>query len=254
MQTPSPKTESSAFTSKAHSLTQGSATLAPTNRNTSPKPPPEAARQLLDAGDGLVKLVTLAPEQDPGGETTKFLANQGVRVAAGTLQPFLDELSIVIDAGLTMVTHFGNGCPVDLPRHDNVLQRFLHFRKDLYFSFIPDGAHVPFFALRNYIDQIGIDRITMTTDAISAAGLGSGLHELSGITVEVDAKGVARRPAPYLAGSTLTLPKMLGCLREGLGLSNEDCRKVLDGNPRNSGSHKSENNGVTLPSFLPLLG
>ena len=197
---------------------------------------PEAARQLLEAGDGLVKLVTLAPEQDPGAATTKFLASQGVRVAAGHCNPSLDELSAAIDAGLSMVTHFGNGCPVDLPRHDNVLQRFLHFRKDLHFSFIPDGAHAPFFALRNYIDLIGLDRITMTTDAITAAGLGPGLHELSGITVEVDEAGVARRPgSPNLAGSTLTLPRMLKCLREGLGLDEQQSTQVLDTNPRKLG-------------------
>jgi N-acetylglucosamine-6-phosphate deacetylase len=197
---------------------------------------PEAARQLIDAGDGLVKLVTLAPEKDPHAETTRYLASQGVRVAAGHCNPTLDELSAAIDAGLSMVTHFGNGCPVDLPRHDNVLQRFLHFRKDLFFSFIPDGYHVPFFALSNYIDLIGLDRITMTTDAITAAGLGPGLHELSGITVEVDVEGVARRPgSPNLAGSTLTLPKMLDCLKVGLGLSEEEIQLVLDENPRKLG-------------------
>ena len=203
---------------------------------------PDAASKLLDAGGGLVKLITLAPEQDPGGATTKFLSGQGVRVAAGHCNPSLDELSTAIDAGLSMVTHFGNGCPVDLPRHDNVLQRFLHFRKDLYFSFIPDGAHVPFFALRNYIDLIGLDRITMTTDAITAAGLGPGLHQLSGITVEVDEEGVARRPgSPNLAGSTLTLPRMLQCLEEGLALTEDECRKVLDENPRKLG-FKSDTN------------
>ena len=196
----------------------------------------EDAKRILDAGSGMVQLVTLAPEQDAGGTTTKFLAECGIRVAAGHCNPSLEELETGIDSGLSMVTHFGNGCPVDLPRHDNILQRFLHFRDQLYFSFIPDGHHVPFFALRNYIDLIGIDRITMTTDAITAAGLGPGLHQLSGIEVAVDEEGVARRTgSPNLAGSTLTLPKMLQCLREGLGLTEEECRKVLDETPRELG-------------------
>jgi N-acetylglucosamine-6-phosphate deacetylase len=194
------------------------------------------SKRILEAGNGLVKLVTLAPEQDEGGKTTKFLAEQGIRVAAGHCNPSLDELHSGIDAGLTMVTHFGNGCPVDLPRHDNILQRFLHFRDHLFFSFIPDGAHVPYFALRNYIDQIGIDRITMTTDAIAAAGLGPGLHQLSGIEVEVDEQGVARRPgSPNLAGSTLTLPRMLKALEQGLGMNQPDCEKVLVENPQSLG-------------------
>lgn len=200
----------------------------------------EDAKRILDAGNGLVQLMTLAPEQDAGGKTTKFLAEQGVRVAAGHCNPSLGELETSIDSGLSMVTHFGNGCPVDLPRHDNVLQRFLHFRNRLHFSFIPDGAHVPYFALRNYIDLIGIDRITMTTDAIAAAGLGPGLHKLSGIEVEVDEQGIARRPgSPNLAGSTITFPKMIKALQEGLGLSEPDCEMVLSTNPRILGFHKA---------------
>ena len=70
----------------------------------------------------------------------------------------------------------------------------------------------------------------------SAAGLGPGLHELCGITVEVDEAGVARRPgSPNLAGSTLTLPRMLKCLREGLGLDEQQSTQVLDTNPRKLG-------------------
>ena len=200
----------------------------------------EDAKRILEAGSGLVQLVTLAPEQDQDAKTTKYLAEQGIRVAAGHCNPSLEELETGIDSGLSMVTHFGNGCPVDLPRHDNILQRFLHFRHQLYFSFIPDGHHVPFFALRNYIDLIGIDRITMTTDAIAAAGLGQGLHQLSGIEVEVDDEGVARRPgSPNLAGSTITLPKMIKALRDGLDFSQSDSEKALITTPRKLGFHKA---------------
>ena len=101
-------------------------------------------------------------------------------LSAGHCDPSLDQLKGAIDHGLTMVTHFGNGCPVDLPRHDNVLQRFLHFREQLWFCFIPDGAHVDFFALGNYLDFVGLDRSIMVTDAITASKLGPGLHQLSG--------------------------------------------------------------------------
>jgi len=62
------------------------------------------------------------------------------------------------------------------------------------------------------------------------------LHQLSGIEVEVDEQGVARRPgSPNLAGSTITLPKMLKALEEGLGLNQPDCEKVLVDNPQSLG-------------------
>jgi len=191
------------------------------------------ARRLLDAGAGLVKLFTLAPEQDAGSAVTGFLAEQGVVVSAGHCDPTLDQLKAAIDNGLSMVTHFGNGCPVELPRHDNVLQRYLSLREHLWFCFIPDGAHVDFIALKNYLDFVGVDRSIMTTDAISAAKMGPGLHEISGISVEVDEAGVARRPgSPNLAGSTITMPGIRRNLSESLGLGECEITSLVDLNPR----------------------
>ncbi|MBT5311601.1 MAG: N-acetylglucosamine-6-phosphate deacetylase, partial [Verrucomicrobia bacterium] len=45
------------------------------------------AQTILDAGAGLVKLFTLAPEQDAGASVTKSLAQQGVAVSAGHCDP-----------------------------------------------------------------------------------------------------------------------------------------------------------------------
>ena len=193
----------------------------------------EDAQAILDAGEGLVKLITLAPEQDSGAVVTKFLVEQAVVVSAGHCDPSLDQVKAAIDGGLSMVTHFGNGCPVELSRHDNVLQRFLSLREHLWFCFIPDGVHVDFFALKNYLDLVGVDRSIMTTDAISAATLGSGMHEISGISVKVDEDGVARRPgSPNLAGSTVTMPRILHNLSQEIGLSEEEIIALVDRNPR----------------------
>jgi len=193
----------------------------------------ESARRLMDAADGLLRLVTLAPEHDPGFATTAFLAARGIVVSAGHGDPSLDELRGAVDAGLTMVTHLGNGCPTTLPRHDNVIQRALHLRDRLWLCFIPDGVHVPFFALANYLALAGIDRSIMVTDAISAATLGPGVHELAGVPVEIDVAGVARRPgSENLAGSTVRMPRVLEHLAGPLGLPPEAIALVVDRNPR----------------------
>ena len=193
----------------------------------------EDVKRLLEAGGGLVKLITLAPEQDKGAAVTKYLGAQGVTVSAGHCDPTIDQLRTAVDNGLSMVTHFGNGCPIELPRHDNVLQRFLTLRDHLWFCFIPDGAHVEFFALKNYLDFVGVDRSIMTSDAISAARLGPGLHEISGMTVEVDDEGVARRPgSPNLAGSTITMPGIRRNLAQNLALSEGEVTALIDFNPR----------------------
>jgi len=195
----------------------------------------DGAKRLLDAAGGLTRVFTLAPECDAGMATTRYLSDQGVSVSAGHCNPSLEILNQAIDNGLSMVTHFGNGCPVDLPRHDNVLQRFLHFRDRLWFCFIPDGAHVDFVALKNYMDFVGIDRSIAVTDAICAARLGPGRYELSGMEIEVDDEGVARKPgSPNLAGSTVTMQQIQKHLSERLGLSESDIEQLIDRNPRSA--------------------
>jgi N-acetylglucosamine-6-phosphate deacetylase len=189
--------------------------------------------RILDAGAGLVRLVTLAPEHDAGFATTRLLTGRGVTVSAGHCDPPLDVLRAAIDAGLSMVTHLGNGCPTTLPRHDNVIQRALSLADRLWICLIPDGAHVPFFALANYLEVAGLDRAIMVTDAIAAATLGPGRYTLSGMEVEVDAAGVARRPgSENLAGSTVTMPAVRANLARHLGLAEADITRLVDTNPR----------------------
>ena len=193
----------------------------------------EDCKRLLEATAGLTKLMTLAPEFDEGMATTRFLADQGITVSAGHCDPSFDQLKAGIEAGLSMVTHVGNGCPVTMSRHDNIIQRALSLSDDLWCCFIPDGAHIDFFALKNYLKVAGIERSIMVTDAIVASRLGPGLYQLSGMEIEVDEHGVARKPgSPNLAGSTITMPKVRENLSQHLGLDDEQIKMLIDTNPR----------------------
>jgi len=196
-----------------------------------PANPPDADR-ILEAGGGLVRVMTLAPEHDEGFATTRFLAERGVTVSAGHCDPDYETLAGAIDAGLSMFTHLGNGCPVELPRHDNIIQRALALSDRLWIGVIPDGVHVPFLALRNYIRICGVERLITTTDAIVAAGLPPGTYELSGSPVEVDKDGVARRPGSLnLAGSTIRAHRGAALLSSELGLSPDEVERVFRDNP-----------------------
>lgn len=190
-------------------------------------------KRLLEAAGGLVRLFTLAPEMDAGFQTVRYLAEQKIVVSAGHTDASLDELRGAIDQGLSMATHLGNGCPVDLCRDDNIIQRVLHLRDHLWICFIPDGIHINFFTLKNYLDFLSVDRVIVVTDAISASRLASGTYEISGMKVAVDENGAARRPgSPNLAGSTLTMPRIVRNLTQELGLNQSAIAKLIDLNPR----------------------
>lgn len=165
----------------------------------------DAMNVLLEAADGLTRIVTLAPEHDRNQKVTKLLAQQGYVVSAGHCNPTLDELDAAIDAGLSMFTHVGNGCPMTMPRHDNIIQRAL-FRADrLWLSFIADGIHVDFPALSNYLRLAG-NRALVVTDAMSAAGMGPGNYRLGTWDLEVGEDLAVWAPQrSHLVGSAMTM-------------------------------------------------
>jgi N-acetylglucosamine-6-phosphate deacetylase len=193
----------------------------------------DSMKRLLAAAGGLTRLVTLAPERDPGQKVTRYLAKQDVLVSAGHCDPSLDELLAAIDAGLSLFTHLGNGCPALLPRHDNIIQRALSLRDRLMLMFIADGVHVPLPGLKNYLQLAGIDRSVVVTDAISAARLGPGHFTLGERQIEIGEDLIAHLPgSPLLMGSTATMPRMVALLRERVGLSENEVWQLVVDNPR----------------------
>lgn len=188
--------------------------------------------RLLDAAAGLTRLVTLAPERDAHGAVTRFLVSQGIVVSAGHTDATFDELCAAADAGLSMCTHVGNGCPMQLPRHDNIVQRMLSLADRLWLCFIADGVHVPFVALGNYLRLAGIDRSIVVTDAIAAASLGPGRYTLGRWDLLIGDDMVARAPdRSHLVGSAITMPASAARLRDELRLSPGDIQRLTRDNP-----------------------
>lgn len=192
----------------------------------------DIAQRLIEAGQGTVKLMTLAPEQDPMGKVTRWLSHQGIVIAGGHSDASLDQLKRTLDAGMKLYTHLGNGCPATLPRHDNIIQRVLSLADRLFISFIADGHHVPRFALRNYLSLVPDDRIIIVTDAISAAGLGPGKYRLSDQWVEVDESGAAWAECrTHFAGCASTMVQMQAVL-DSIHIDASAQQRYLWDNPR----------------------
>jgi N-acetylglucosamine-6-phosphate deacetylase len=190
-------------------------------------------KRLLDAARGLVRLVTLAPECDSGMMLTRFLTDRGVLVSAGHCDPSVEQLLAALDAGLSLFTHLGNGCPAMLPRHDNIVQRVLSLADRMTICLIADGIHVPYPALGNYLRIAGLERTVFVTDGISAAGLDAGRYPLGGQWVEVDADGATwSADRSHLVGSAITMPRMAAKAQSALRLTSAEIARLVADNPR----------------------
>jgi N-acetylglucosamine-6-phosphate deacetylase len=163
---------------------------------------------------------------------TALLAKQNITVSAGHTDATLDELRAAADAGLKMFTHVGNGCPMQMHRHDNIVQRALALRERLVLCFIADGVHVPAFALGNYLRSAGVENCAVVTDAIAPAGMGPGRYKLGRWDLLIGDDMVARAPdGSHFVGAAITMAQTHRNLREKVGLSEAECRTLLVSNP-----------------------
>ncbi len=160
--------------------------------------------RLQAAAGGRVRLITLAPEWPGSAECIAAMTHAGVHISLGHTNASEVQIDEAIRAGARFCTHVGNGAPLQLHRHDNIIQRLLA-RDELIACFIPDGVHLPPFVLRNFVRTKPAGKILFTTDCMSGAGAGPGNYRIGHLHVEVGADGIARNPGGQgFAGSTLT--------------------------------------------------
>lgn len=191
-----------------------------------------AAEPLVAAGRGLVRLVTLAPEHDAGLATTRWLSEQGIMVSAGHCDPSVETLNAAVQAGLSGFTHLGNGCPLQMHRHDNIIHRVLATDSLRWVMIIPDGVHLPPSFVRTIIRAVGIERLIAVSDATAAGGMGPGRFSLAEQDVIVDADGAAWAPdRSHLVGSTASMARIRAVLQECVGLSLDEIEQVTAVNP-----------------------
>lgn len=174
--------------------------------------------RLQQAANGMVRLVTLAPEWPGSDEVIAAAVARDVHVSLGHTNATEAQIDRAIAAGARFCTHLGNAAPASLPRHDNVVQRLLA-RDELIACFIPDGVHLPPFVLRNFVRAKPPGRVLFTTDAMAGAGAGPGRYTLAHLTVDVGPDLIAPMPTGHgFAGSTLTPDRGVANIARYLGL------------------------------------
>ena len=187
--------------------------------------------RLLDAGKGSVRLLTLAPEQDPECKVIRLLCDQKVLVFAGHTDASYEEMLRAIDHGLVGFTHLGNGCKQQVDRQDNIMQRILALRGLLYVSMIADGIHLPGWLLQSWLNIIGTERSVIVSDSINAAGMPPGEYTIGNQKILVDSSRRTRhRDHGYLAGSASTMKDMDQFLANSLSINHADRNRILFAN------------------------
>lgn len=163
-------------------------------------PEPAEVLDLIEAGQGGVRMITIAPELPGALDAIEAMVEAGVVAALGHTQAEADTVRRALDAGASVATHLFNGMPPLHHRQVGLVGVALMDDR-LNVELIADGQHVGDDAVELLVRMAG-DRMLLVSDAMAATGLGDGDYEVAGSKVRV-AGGVARlTEADSLAGST----------------------------------------------------
>jgi N-acetylglucosamine-6-phosphate deacetylase len=147
------------------------------------EPSPDAVAELLEAGRGVLRVVTLAPERAGAMAAIASLTGAGVLVSVGHSDATARQVAQAADHGARMVTHLFNAQRPLHHREPGVVGQALTDHR-LTSGLIADLHHVsaPVCVLA-FLAAPG--RICAVTDAAACAGMPPGSYELGGEPIEL---------------------------------------------------------------------
>lgn len=183
------------------------------------EPTPERVQEVL--AYGVIRALTIAPEQPGAFEAARAFAGAGVRVGVGhtvadadTVTEFLEVVAKA--GGRSCATHLYNAMGGIQGREPGVAGAMMS-DPHAFLEVILDFIHVHPASFR-LACAAAPERTLLITDAMRAAGQGDGISELGGQKVIVKG-GEARLEGGSLAGSVLTMDQALrNAVKAGLPL------------------------------------
>lgn len=193
---------------------------------------PDAAfvRELNQDVDGLVRLVTLAPNMDGAEEFIKEM-HEEVCISLGHTAADYDCASRAMKLGAHHVTHLYNAMQPFGHRAPGLIGAAMD-DPECMVEMICDGYHIHPSAIRAAFRLFGPERVILISDSMRAAGMENGTYELGGQEVTVkDRKAVLKDGT--LAGSATNL---YGCMCKAIefGIPLEQAIMAATANPARS--------------------
>lgn len=178
-------------------------------------PTPDVVDALLEAADGIVRQITIAPELPHALEAIERFVEAGVVVAVGHTDADAEVARAAFDRGATLITHAFNAMPGLTARAPGPVGAALADER-VSLEVIADGIHVDL-RLIAMLFSAAPGRVVLMTDAMAAAAAGPGRYLLGGLEVDVADGRAVIAGTDILAGSTLTMDRAVEvCVEAGV--------------------------------------
>lgn len=193
--------------------------------------PPDASvlERWIQSSNGLVRLLTLAPELVGAAHVTDVARSSGVTVGMGHSNATFQQASAAANQGTRYAVHTFNAMRPFSHRDPGIVGAVLSDNR-IFAEIIADGVHVAPEVVKLFAKSKGASRVILATDATSATGMPDGQYSLGGGSVQVTG-GVCRDAEGRLAGSTLTQDRALQNLMLWTGMTLNDAILSLTTNP-----------------------
>jgi len=186
---------------------------------------------LQRAAGGRIAIITLAPELPGAIDFIRRARAAGVVVAIGHTEANSEQIHLAAQAGATLNTHLGNGCPEYIHRHRAPLWTQLSL-DSLKATIICDGFHLPPELVKAIVRVKGLERTILLTDAVHVANLDPGRYSLVGTEIELLRTGqVVTLDRRSMAGSALTMNRAVTNFSRDAEVSLADAIRAATTNP-----------------------
>ncbi|OUQ88122.1 N-acetylglucosamine-6-phosphate deacetylase [Brevibacillus brevis] len=189
----------------------------------------DAVQKLYGLSEGLIKVVTIAPEQSEALEAIAWLKERDVIVSAGHTGATFAQATEAVDAGVRHFTHCFNAMTGLHHREPGVVGAAM-YHEQLSTELIADGIHVHPAVMKILYRVKTAERLALVSDSMRAAAMGEGTYDLGGQEVHVH-DNQAKLADGTLAGSILTLNRAVGNMVTLSGVSLPDAVEMASLTP-----------------------
>lgn len=163
-------------------------------------PTVKALQNLIAAGGGLIRSITLAPELFQE-DCIEVLRGADITICIGHTNADFNLASQAFESYAKVLTHAFNGMNGIHHRAPGPVVAALN-NAGAWLELIADGVHVD----KSVSSVLKPEKVILVTDAMAAAGQADGAYMLGALPVMVE-RGIARTASGSIAGSTLTMPR-----------------------------------------------
>lgn len=213
-------------------------------------PNPEMFRHWIDAGDGLVKLTTIAPETEGAMDFIRQFSNE-VRISIGHTDCDYDTAREAFLAGASHITHLFNAMPPFTHRKPALIGAGFDTKK-VTPEIICDGIHIDPASVRTAFAIFGDDRLILISDSMMATGMPNGDYSLGGLAVKVTGR-LATLEDGTIAGSATNL---MDCMRTAvlkMEIPLESAIKCATINPAKAIGEDKEYGSIKVGKYADLV-